>query len=115
MVAGWRNARLPGPVDGSDAILHTPIGDLDGKSITTSKAFRARWRTRSCGLGEEQVSNAAIASRPIMTAVGFLTANPKPTDADIDEDTGMAHNVCRCATYHRIRAAIHDAAKTLEG
>jgi isoquinoline 1-oxidoreductase alpha subunit len=51
----------------------------------------------------------------IMAAVGLLTGNPKPTDDDINQDEAMARNVCRCATYHRIRAAIHDAAKTLEG
>jgi isoquinoline 1-oxidoreductase alpha subunit len=48
-----------------------------------------------------------------MAAVALLTTNPKPTDADID--AAMDINVCRCATYHRIRAGIHAAAKTLEG
>ena len=38
---------------------------------------------------------------------------PKPTDRDID--LAMTGNVCRCCTYHRIRAAIHDAAQRLEG
>ena len=45
----------------------------------------------------------------IMQAVSLLTANSKPTDADIDEK--MAGNICRCGTYQRIRAAIHAAAK----
>lgn len=40
----------------------------------------------------------------IMSATALLTANPKPTDADIDE--AMSGNICRCATYNRIRAAI---------
>jgi aerobic-type carbon monoxide dehydrogenase small subunit (CoxS/CutS family) len=40
--------------------------------------------------------------------VALLAGNPKPSDADID--TAMAGNLCRCATYPRIRAAIHAAA-----
>jgi isoquinoline 1-oxidoreductase subunit alpha len=44
----------------------------------------------------------------IMSAAALLTSNPRPTDADID--TAMSGNLCRCATYLRIRAAIHKAA-----
>ena len=44
----------------------------------------------------------------IMSAVALLTKNPKPTDADID--AAMDRNICRCATYTRIRQAIHRAA-----
>lgn len=43
----------------------------------------------------------------IMSATALLAANPKPTDADID--AAMAGNLCRCATYVRIRAAIKRA------
>ena len=50
-------------------------------------------------------------SGQIMSAVSLLTANRKPTDADID--AAMAGNLCRCGTYVRIRAAIHEAAKAL--
>ncbi len=46
-----------------------------------------------------------------MSATALLEQNPKPTDADID--AAMNGNLCRCATYARIRAAIHDAAATL--
>ena len=46
-----------------------------------------------------------------MSATALLKQNKKPTDADID--AAMSGNVCRCGTYVRIRAAIHDAAKTL--
>ena len=48
----------------------------------------------------------------IMSATALLTKTPKPTDAQIDE--AMNGNICRCATYVRIRAAIHDAARALE-
>jgi isoquinoline 1-oxidoreductase alpha subunit len=48
-----------------------------------------------------------------MSAIGLLASNPKPTDEDIDQ--AMSGNACRCATYVRIRAAIHHAAKIMEG
>jgi isoquinoline 1-oxidoreductase alpha subunit len=44
----------------------------------------------------------------IMSAVSLLAKNPKPSDADID--AAMDRNICRCATYLRIRQAIHRAA-----
>ena len=45
----------------------------------------------------------------IMQAVSLLATKPHPTDDDIDD--AMAGNICRCGTYQRIRAAIHQAAK----
>ncbi len=45
----------------------------------------------------------------IMTASALLASNPSPTDADIDE--AMDGNLCRCATYTRIRKAIHRSAE----
>lgn len=50
-------------------------------------------------------------SGQIMSAVALLQTNRAPSDADIDRT--MGGNVCRCATYVRIRAAIHEAAKSL--
>ncbi|MCC5971895.1 MAG: (2Fe-2S)-binding protein [Pararhodobacter sp.] len=47
----------------------------------------------------------------IMQAAALLAENPAPSDAEIDE--GMAGNLCRCGTYSRIRAAIHDAASQM--
>ena len=44
----------------------------------------------------------------LMSAAALLKRNPRPTDADID--TAMSGNICRCATYTRIRQAIHAAA-----
>ena len=52
-------------------------------------------------------------SGQIMSATALLAQNTKPTDADID--AAMNGNICRCATYHRIRAAVHSAAKNLQG
>jgi len=50
-------------------------------------------------------------SGQIMAATALLEKNPKPTDTDID--LAMAGNICRCATYQRIRAAIHAASAQL--
>jgi isoquinoline 1-oxidoreductase alpha subunit len=47
-------------------------------------------------------------SGQILSAAALLTQHPKPTDADID--AAMTGNICRCATYNRIKAAIHQAA-----
>jgi len=52
-------------------------------------------------------------SGQVMSAVALLKEIKKPSDRDID--LAMNGNICRCATYVRIRAAIHDAARTLEG
>jgi isoquinoline 1-oxidoreductase alpha subunit len=50
-------------------------------------------------------------SGQVMSAVALLKKNKRPTDAQID--AAMAGNICRCGTYQRIRAAIHDAAKAV--
>ncbi len=52
-------------------------------------------------------------SGQIMSATALLEKKPKPSDTDIDH--AMAGNICRCATYHRIRAAIHAASAQLAG
>jgi isoquinoline 1-oxidoreductase subunit alpha len=51
-------------------------------------------------------------SGQIMSAVALLKSNPKPTDANIEES--MGGNLCRCATYVRIREAIHAASEQLK-
>ena len=52
-------------------------------------------------------------SGQLMSAAALLDGNASPTDADID--TAMAGNLCRCGTYVRIRAAIHEAAAQRAG
>lgn len=52
-------------------------------------------------------------SGQIMQAAALLASNPAPTDDDID--AAMQGNLCRCGTYPRIRAAIHDAASRIGG
>ena len=93
----------------------TPVESAAGTSITTieglagrvPEAVQAAWREL------DVVQCGYCQSGQIMSAVGLLSGNPEPTDADIDG--AMAGNACRCATYQRIRAAIHRAAQTLEG
>ena len=60
---------------------------------------------------EQQVAQCGYCQPgQIMTAVALLSQNPEPTDADID---AAMTNPCRCGTYPRIRAAVHQAAKTI--
>ncbi len=91
----------------------TPLSAAAGKAVTTiegisgpeAQAVRAAW------LKLDVVQCGYCQSGQIMSAVALLAKNRKPTDADID--AAMAGNLCRCGTYPRIRAAIHDAAKAL--
>jgi len=89
----------------------TPVSDVSGKSITTIEGLdpqgnhplQIAWRDLNvpqCGYCQ---------SGQIMQAAALLKSNPRPTDADIDE--AMYGNICRCGTFQRIRAAIHQAAK----
>ncbi len=82
------------------------ITTIESISSAEAKAIQAAWVAHDvpqCGYCQ---------SAQIMTAVGLLREQPKPSDHDID--LAMNGNICRCATYVRIRAAIHDAAKRLE-
>ena len=90
------------------------VGDVEGASVTTieavsgdeAKAVKQAWQELDvvqCGFCQ---------SGQIMQAVDLLTLNSAPTDEVID--SVMGGNACRCATYTRIRAAIHRAAEILE-
>ena len=92
----------------------TPVSAVAGKQITTieavgttkaGKAVQAAWEKL------DVVQCGYCQSGQIMSATALLAKNAKPGDADIDN--AMAGNVCRCATYVRIRAAIKEAAKTV--
>jgi len=99
---------------------------LDGEAVrscqTALSEVGARKVTTIEGLGQSglhPVQKAWIAeqapqcgycqSGQIMSAVALLAKNPKPTDAQIDD--AMTGNICRCATYFRMRKAIHRAAQ----
>ena len=91
-----------------------PVSAVQGASITTveglspdgTHALQRAWEeldVPQCGYCQ---------AGQIMSAAALLAELPRPTDADIDR--AMAGNVCRCATYVRIRAAIHEAAKNVK-
>ena len=90
-----------------------PIGSVAGRSITTieglqsdaGKAIQAAWlalQVPQCGFCQ---------SGQIMNAAALIEENPSPTDSDIDQ--AMQGNICRCATYQRIRAGIKQADRSL--
>jgi isoquinoline 1-oxidoreductase alpha subunit len=93
-----------------------PVSAAEGHRITTieamsgtpvGKAVQASWVAQDvpqCGYCQ---------SGQIMSASALLAKNRKPTDADIDQ--AMSGNICRCGTYNQIRAAIKQAAASLNG
>jgi isoquinoline 1-oxidoreductase alpha subunit len=91
----------------------TPVGDAAGHEITTiegvngkvAEAVKAAWQDL------DVVQCGYCQSGQIMSAIGLLSQTPKPSDSDIE--SAMDGNVCRCATYGRIRSAIHDASTKL--
>ena len=92
----------------------TYIEDLEGAEITTiegvnskeARAVQAAW------VELDVVQCGYCQSGQIMSAVGLLSENPKPSVAEIDDY--MYGNACRCATYQRIRAAIQRASEIME-
>ena len=88
-------------------------GDAAGKEITTIEQVSGRVAdaVREAWQRLDVVQCGYCQSGQIMSAITLLTANRKPTDADID--AAMDGNICRCATYVRIRAAIRQAANNL--
>ncbi|MFM9914649.1 MAG: (2Fe-2S)-binding protein [Rhizobacter sp.] len=92
----------------------TPMSVADGKQITTIEGIAADpvgKAVQSAWVKHDVAQCGYCQSGQIMSATGLLKKNRSPSDADID--AAMAGNVCRCGTYQRIRAAIHDAAKSL--
>jgi isoquinoline 1-oxidoreductase alpha subunit len=89
----------------------TPVSAVTGKAITTIEAVGetpAGESIQQAWLALEVVQCGYCQSGQIMSASALLASNPHPTDADIDG--AMSGNICRCATYSRIRAAIKHAA-----
>ncbi|MET0066404.1 MAG: (2Fe-2S)-binding protein [Candidatus Thiodiazotropha sp.] len=92
-----------------------PLAAAEGKRITTiegldgptGQAVRAAWREL------EVVQCGFCQSGQLLTAAALLSEVPQPTDDQID--AAMSGNLCRCATYARIRQAIHRAATLLQG
>jgi isoquinoline 1-oxidoreductase alpha subunit len=92
----------------------TAISDIEGASITTIEGLSGKvGETVQAVWAELDVPQCGYCqSGQIMSAAALLAETPKPTDDDID--SAMSGNLCRCATYQRIRTAIHEAANRLE-
>ena len=92
-----RSCSIPvGSVKATDKIV-----TIEGLSATSSHPVQQAWKALDvpqCGYCQ---------SGQIMAAAALLKAKPNPTDKDIDE---AMTNICRCGTYQRIRAAVHQAA-----
>ncbi|MGL5362205.1 MAG: (2Fe-2S)-binding protein [Bosea sp. (in: a-proteobacteria)] len=89
-----------------DMVKGQKVTTIEGLSGKVGSAITAAWiklEVAQCGYCQ---------SGQIMSAAALLETNRKPTDADID--AAMSGNLCRCATYQRIRGAIHEAARMLD-
>jgi isoquinoline 1-oxidoreductase subunit alpha len=89
----------------------TPISSVGSADITTIEAIGDKdlgKKVQQAWLDLDVMQCGYCQAGQIMSATALLTMNPKPTDKDIDD--AMSGNLCRCATYTRIRAAIKQAA-----
>jgi isoquinoline 1-oxidoreductase subunit alpha len=96
-----RSCTLP-----ASAVSGAEITTIEGLSSDGSHPLQIAWQdldVPQCGYCQ---------AGQIMSAAALLQSNPRPTDAEID--AAMAGNLCRCATYLRIREAIHQAAGNTE-
>lgn len=89
------------------AVGESEITTIDAVESPQAQAVQSAWQEL------DVVQCGYCQSGQIMSAIGLLSENPRPDDKAIDDY--MAGNACRCATYQRIRAAIHRAADILEG
>jgi isoquinoline 1-oxidoreductase alpha subunit len=91
----------------------TPASAVAGKSITTIEAIgatQAGKAVQDAWVAENVPQCGYCQSGQVMSAAALLASKPNPSDADIDR--AMSGNICRCATYPRIRAAIKRAARS---
>lgn len=92
----------------------TPVASAEGQRVTTIESLatdKVGRAVENAWVKHDVAQCGYCQSGQIMSATALLASNKKPSDADID--AAMAGNVCRCGTYTRIRAAIHDAARAL--
>ena len=90
-------------VEDAEGVAITTIEGLSGEVAKTVQTVWADLDVPQCGYCQ---------SGQVMAAVALLTENPKPSDDDVD--AALFGNLCRCATYQRIRAGVHEAARRLE-
>ena len=92
----------------------TPISAVAGKSITTIEALgndKVGQAVQTAWIEHDVVQCGYCQSGQLVAAAALLKATPRPSDAQID--AALSGNLCRCGTYPRIRAAIHQAAERL--
>jgi isoquinoline 1-oxidoreductase alpha subunit len=89
----------------------TTVGQAAGKKITTIEGLSARGDhpLQKAWIAEQVPQCGYCQSGQIMQAAALLARNPNPSDRDIVE--AMSGNICRCATYLRIKRAIKRAAQ----
>ena len=91
------------------------IADVAGKNVTTIEGLKSAdgtlHKVQQAWIDAQVPQCGYCQSGQIMQAAALLAVTPNPTDAEIDE--AMSGNLCRCGTYPRIRAAVHDAARRL--
>ena len=93
----------------------TYLSDVEGAEVTTIEGVsenKVAATVQEVWTDMDVPQCGYCQSGQIMSAVALLAETPKPTDEDIDD--AMHGNLCRCATYQRIRAAIHESARRLE-
>jgi aerobic-type carbon monoxide dehydrogenase small subunit (CoxS/CutS family) len=105
-------------VDGNPTrSCQTPVASMQGKKITTIEGLASADGTlhalQKAWIDHDVAQCGYCQAGQIMSAAALLKNKPKPTDADID--AAMSGNICRCATYIRIRKAIHAAAGDIQG
>jgi aerobic-type carbon monoxide dehydrogenase small subunit (CoxS/CutS family) len=88
------------------SVAGQPVTTIEGLSRDGLHAVQRAW------IEADVVQCGYCQSGQIMTAAALLDANKKPSDADID--AALSGNICRCGTYQRIRAAVHQAAALME-
>ena len=89
----------------------TPVSAVGDQAVTTIEGIGSTAigkKVQTAWLNVDVVQCGYCQAGQIMSASALLAKTPKPTDKDID--ASMSGNICRCATYTRIRAAIKEAA-----
>jgi isoquinoline 1-oxidoreductase subunit alpha len=91
----------------------TPIDAVGGASVVTIEgvAGRIAQAVQDAWVKLDVPQCGYCQSGQVMAAIALLSEKRKPTDGEIND--ALSGNLCRCATYHRIRNAVHEAAKTL--
>ena len=93
----------------------TPLSAVGNAQVTTIEGLQGPEATalRTAWTAVDVAQCGYCQSGQLMSACALLKKTPQPTDADID--AAMSGNACRCGTYPRIRAAIHQAARGPQG